>query len=361
MCPYISIAQYLARSSHMHILELNFERSWRGGERQTLYNMQGFRQLGVTVHLLCRKGYPLQQQAEADGFTCFGFHNIFGVLWFLMTKAQRYDVLHIQASQILTYAVLTLPFHRRKLVFTRRVDFVPHGFFTRLKYRTTHQLVAISTAVQRIVETFSGKKGVVISDIVVPEVLNNERATAFLQQQGIAGKKIIATTAALVPHKDPLTMVAAIKALYTMRQDFVFLHFGSGELETEVRAAIQQHSLQEMYLLPGFVDKATDFFSVMDVFVMSSQEEGLGSSVLDAFIYKVPVVSTTAGGLQDLVEDGRSIACAIKDARALAAGIDTALNADTSAMTDKAYTYAVTHHSMQAITKQYMQLFQSAY
>src|ERR1700748_3373340 len=51
----------------MRILELNFERTWRGGERQTLYDMLGFQGLGQQVAVLCRKGFPLQHKAQAEG------------------------------------------------------------------------------------------------------------------------------------------------------------------------------------------------------------------------------------------------------------------------------------------------------
>ncbi len=39
----------------------------------------------------------------------------------------------------------------------------------------------------------------------------------------------------------------------------------------------------------------------MDIFAFPSREEGLGSSVLDAMLLGVPVVSSTAGGLPELV------------------------------------------------------------
>jgi len=101
-----------------------------------------------------------------------------------------------------------------------------------------------------------------------------------------------------------------------------------------------------------------DFFSVMEVFVMSSEEEGLGSSVLDAFVYKVPLVSTTAGGLKDLGRDGRGIMCAPKDAKAIAAGIDKVLNDQQFAgeMTEKACNYVVIQHAMKHISGQYLEL-----
>jgi D-inositol-3-phosphate glycosyltransferase len=42
----------------------------------------------------------------------------------------------------------------------------------------------------------------------------------------------------------------------------------------------------------------------MEVFVLSSYREGLGTSVLDAQAAGVPVVATAVGGVPEMIEDG---------------------------------------------------------
>ena len=46
----------LGHRPRMKILQLNFEKGWRGGERQTLYCMRAFRKAGHEVELMCRLG-----------------------------------------------------------------------------------------------------------------------------------------------------------------------------------------------------------------------------------------------------------------------------------------------------------------
>ena len=67
---------------------MNFERNWRGGERQTLYNMIGFKNAGFDVLLLCRKNSELDIRAKSAGFETFGFNNIFGAFFFLVFKCK---------------------------------------------------------------------------------------------------------------------------------------------------------------------------------------------------------------------------------------------------------------------------------
>ena len=208
----------------MRILELNFERTWRGGERQTLYNMLGFRNAGVSVSLLCRKGYPLEAKAKNEDFEVFSFNNIFAAFFFMIFKGCRFNIFHAQSSHILTWCLFSKPFHRAKIILSRRVDFVPKGMMTKLKYRLTDKIVAVSDAVKNIVESFSGREAVTISDIALPMQINKERARDFLKMQKIdATKHVIGTAAAFVPHKDPLNMVEAVKLLAQKRSDFVFL------------------------------------------------------------------------------------------------------------------------------------------
>lgn len=348
------------RSKSLRVLELNFERSWRGGERQTMYCMSGFRDAGVSVALLCRKNYPLETKAREMGFKTVSFSNVLGALFYLIFNGRKYDVLHAQSSHILTYLVLSKPFHKAKLIFTRRVDFVPHGRMTLLKYKLTDKVVAISTAIKNILKNFGVKDVRLISSASVARPLNEARARKILDELHLpAGTRVIGTTAALVQHKDPLVMVEAVRQLAAIRKDFVFLHFGKGNLEQQMREKITAYGLQDVYHLMGFYENVEDVFSILDVFAMSSEQEGLGSSVLDAFMYKVPVVSTNAGGLADLVSDGRAIACEMKRPDMLAQGMDTLLG--NSEIREKvirrAYDFTLHNHSLQHITGEYFRLF----
>jgi glycosyltransferase involved in cell wall biosynthesis len=342
----------------MNILEVNTEKSWRGGERQTLYNAEGLKQFNHDVTLLCLKGFPLSQHAKAKGIKVIEIKNNISAIWFFLWRAGKYDIIHSQTASNQFHALFSKLFFRVPLVYTRRVDFVPKGKLTLFKYKNTTKVIAISEAIKRILKNFGVPNVEVISDVAVPKILNKVRAKEFLEQNNYLGKKIIATTAALVPHKDPITLVRAIYQLSLTRSDFVFLHFGSGVLKQEVEDEIKKLNLQECFILNGFVNDVEDYFSIMDVFVMSSEEEGLGSSVLDAFLYKVPVAATNAGGLKEVV-NGNGLLSKIKDSEALAYNINELLTSKDlrDTFTETAYRYVLKNHSNEFISLQYDRLF----
>jgi glycosyltransferase involved in cell wall biosynthesis len=323
--------------------------------------MLGFRDAGMSVHLLCRIGSVIEAKAKEEGFVTRSYKNVWGVIFCLLTKGRKYDFIHSQTSQILTYCILTKPFVRTPIIFTRRVDFVPKGFFTKLKYRFTDKIIGVSKAIKDILHAFCKREDIeVIYDIGVKMEPDVNFAKQKLASVKINGRRIVATTSALTGHKDPLTCVAAIKKLVSKRNDFVFLHFGYGDLEEEVAKAIQENQLQDTYLMMGFVEKVENFFPLFEVFVMTSQEEGLGSSVLDAFLYKIPVVSTNAGGLKELINNERGIVCNVKDADAIAEGINSILENSEKGkkFLNNAYDYASKYHGMKYITDQYVALMQ---
>jgi glycosyltransferase involved in cell wall biosynthesis len=58
-----------------------------------------------------------------------------------------------------------------------------------------------------------------------------------------------------------------------------------------------------------------------DVYVMSSREEGLGTSVLDAMARGIPVASTSAGGLPEMLIQGAGLLVPPRNPEALAGAV----------------------------------------
>ncbi len=302
----------------MRVLMLNTEKGWRGGERQTLFSLTGLREVGVRAELLCRSGAPMEEKARAAGVAVYGAPDHLTASAFLALHGRRFDILHAQTGRTHSAAVLTRPFHQRPIVYTRRVDFPPKNGFSTWKYHQTNAVVAISHAIREILENAGITVAEVIPSAVQPRRLHEERAQQLRHKlTDRRTRYLIGAIAALVPHKDPLTMVKAVESLAQRRKDFRFVHFGEGPLRQDMERAIKARKLEDVYRLQGHVEHVEDFYAALDLFAMSSREEGLGSAVLDAFLYGVPVVATSAGGLRETVE-GRGLLAAPGDPEALA-------------------------------------------
>ncbi len=347
----------------MKILQLNFEKGWRGGERQTLYCMQAFRRAGHQVELLARAGGQMAERAAHEGFTVHARDNVAGQFGFLATQGRRYDIIHAQTANTVTWAVLSKWLHGAKVAFSRRTSFVVQPgdeWKTGFKWRHADLIATVSDMAAREPRRL-GLAPVVIRSAVEPREIDQANVDALVAEFGLRGKKVLATSAALIQDKDPLTLIRAVALLARQRSDFVFLHFGGGgNREAQARALVAECGLQGVYQLAGFRRGVEDFYSIMDVFVMASEEEALGSSVLDAFLLRVPVVSTDAGGLRESVQDGRGCLVPVGDHQAMAAGMarlldDAAYRAD---VTERAYAYVRSEHDVTEMGRRYLAQFE---
>jgi glycosyltransferase involved in cell wall biosynthesis len=106
----------------------------------------------------------------------------------------------------------------------------------------------------------------------------------------------------LEKRKDHDTLLEAAAILQREREDVFFVLVGDGDLRGMLEKKAMMLGLRNV-VFEGYQDDPYPYYGVFDLFVMTSQEEGLGSSILDAFRYRVPVVATAAGGIPDLVKD----------------------------------------------------------
>jgi len=313
----------------MNILQLNFERGWRGGERQTLLCMEQFRAAGHEVALLARRGGELALRARAAGFVVHEFGNAMGVAAFLLRKRSAYDILHAQTANMLTWLALLKPYLSAPVVFTRRTAFpVPakREARTAWKWRKVDLMVAISQAAAQEPERL-GVSTQVIPSAIQPRPLDADHLQSFSQAWNLRGRLVLATAAAMTKEKDPCTLIRAVHELSQRRDDFVFLHLGAGgDSESQARSLVRELGLEEQYLFTGFQEGIEDLYRLMDGFVLSSRHEALGTSVLDAFQYGVPVVATDTGGLSEILADGRGLLCPVGDHAAMAMAMDRVLS-----------------------------------
>jgi glycosyltransferase involved in cell wall biosynthesis len=346
----------------MRVLQVNTERTWRGGERQTLYTLESLISQGVECQLMALKNSLMHQKAEVLGIHVITVESMSDTLKKLSNLKGDFDFIHAQTGKAHTQCVLTKIFHQTPIVYTRRVDFVPSGFSTRLKYKFTNKVVSISPAISSILnQSKMCSDSPVISSAVKSRNLDNERALKLKKSLDIQGStKIIGLVSALESHKDPITALKTINELQKTRQDFAVLHFGNGVLFDQVSDTIKGLGLDQLYFQMGHHENVEDYFSIMDVFLMTSKEEGLGSSVLDAFNYEVSVVSTNAGGLNDLVKD-RGFLCNIGDIQCLSRGLSLALDSSKESTEYKvsAKEYCDNEMGVDLMASKYIDLYKS--
>ena len=222
------------------------------------------------------------------------------------------DLIHAHdphAVSMASMALSTMSDPRRPaLVIARRVDFhLKRNAFSRWKYQQVDAAICVSNAIRDMVV----EDGIAESAaFVVHEGVQVERIEALPSADVCKelwlppGSPTVGNIAALVPHKGQRYLVDAAQAVVRAMPDAHILIFGEGELRPALSRQIKHLGLEHHVQLAGFRPDILSLLKGLDVFVMSSLTEGLGTSILDAMAASKPLVGTTAGGIPEAVEDG---------------------------------------------------------
>jgi len=188
------------------------------------------------------------------------------------------------------------------MVLSRRVDFrIQQNTLSKWKYNYTsiQSIVCVSHFIKTVLEKDLKKLDRIK---VVHSGIDLQRFT--FKNTGILRKefniapsiKIVANVAAIAPHKDYFTFVDVAKSL----PQYNFIIIGDGPLENEIKSYAKEKEVNNI-IFTGFLSNIEKYLKSLDCFLITSETEGLGTSILDAMICKIPVVGTRAGGIPEIV------------------------------------------------------------
>ena len=225
------------------------------------------------------------------------------------------DVVHAHDPMAVSLAAMALQMKpalraRPLVVASRRVDFhLKRHAFSRWKYGHVDVFIAASRLIASILERdgIDPARIEVVHDGVNLASIDKQppvdaHATFWLPH----GAPVVVNVAALAAHKGQRHLVAAAARVVREVPDARFVILGEGELREALERQVRDLGLERHVTLPGFRPDVLGLLKTIDLFVMSSVTEGLGSAVLEAMACRRAVVSTRAGGLPEAVVDGET-------------------------------------------------------
>ncbi|GGF89733.1 glycosyltransferase family 4 protein [Paenibacillus aceti] len=120
------------------------------------------------------------------------------------------------------------------------------------------------------------------------------------------GKKVIICPARLSFVKGIDILISALGILKNYRNDWVCWIVGAGDKREELENQVRGLSLQEDCLFLGERDDVPALLNLSDIFVHSCIQDNQPFSVMEAQLAGVPVCVSTAGGLPEMVEHGKT-------------------------------------------------------
>ena len=300
----------------MFSLHIDTAATWRGGQNQVLLTVLGLRERGERAVLVAHPDGELRKRAE-EGLELVplapGHELDLKAAWKLgrVMRRVRPDIVHAHDPHGVAMASMALSMLTAtpspRLVASRRVDFhLKRNSFSKWKYRQVDLFIASSEAIRGILM----RDGVPAEQIVtVHEGINVDRigrlpavnlhAMFFLPHNA----PIVGNVAALVAHKGQRHLINAVPLVLREEPDARFVILGEGPLRAALEHQVKTLHLEKHVVLPGFRDDVLSCIKAVDLFVMSSETEGLGTSLLDAMAAGKPTIGTDVGGIPEAIED----------------------------------------------------------
>jgi glycosyltransferase involved in cell wall biosynthesis len=139
-------------------------------------------------------------------------------------------------------------------------------------------------------------------------ILNGAKLEKFRKTPAQPGSMLpsvrFGMAARLVAEKDHYTLLRAFAVVRQSIPEAELKIAGDGPLKEPLMAFAEELGLAESVTFLGALPDTAAFFSQLDVFVLSSLNEGLPLAVLEAMAAGLPIVATRAGGVEEAARDG---------------------------------------------------------
>lgn len=328
----------------MKVLHLSSERTWRGGEQQIAYLMQELRKLGVENFAAARTNSEFSLKMKAQNFPVFELPfsselDLF-TAWKIkkIIEREKIDLVHLHSGHSHTLGVLAHVLGgKARLVLSKRTNYpVKNNFLSKWKfnYDSISKILCVSDEITKTMEKSLKKteKLVTVYSGIDLEKFSKVAQKNIRQLLKLdLNSKIVMNSSAIAEEKDYQTFINVAELLVKKYPNLHFVIFGEGSQKNEMIKLVEEKKITNSVHFVGFRDDLTTLMPSADLFLMTSKNEGLGTSLLDAFVAKVAVVSTDAGGIPEIVKHAKTgLVASVGDVKMLANHVEKLLFLDSS-------------------------------
>ncbi len=323
----------------MTVLHISGATSWGGNEQQLIDIIPALKKLNVKSLVFGVKNSPLHNKCEENSIQFIYSEteklNKFSNYKFLkqLVKDINPSIIHLHTSNSITVFVISDLLYKLKTptVFSKKGMGNSMSWLSLYKYnyKNINAVLCVSEAVRKSMKAKimklknHHKLKVVYEGINIDRLqLSSLETTNTFSIDNNKNKFTIGNIANHNPAKDLVTLIKAIDYLVNEIgfKKFHLYQIGAYSKHTAgLKELIEELNIKNYISLVGFVKGVEQVFSKFDIYVMSSEREGLPLTIYEAFYKKIPVVSTKAGGIPEVISDGvNGFLVKIKDYKKLA-------------------------------------------
>lgn len=297
----------------MNLLHISGKKDWGGGENQlllTLIELQKAQR--VNQFFLCPSNSAINLKvkdstSKVKVFTATKSINLdprFMYAIFSVIKRERIDLIHVHDPDAHALVVFATDFFRLKTnVILHKKTIFPikdkKSSIYKYNHRSIKHIICVSEASKKSIE--EKVKNIPVSVIydaiaIKEQTINSLKDTDVFTVLNVANHN---------RHKNLFTFLeVANKCISIENLPFKFIQVGHGKLTKELVQKRDDLKLATAVEFKGFVENVDAYYATSNVFLFTSVREGLGVSLLEAIKFKLPIVSSNAGGIPEVIDHG---------------------------------------------------------
>lgn len=196
--------------------------------------------------------------------------------------------------------------------------------------RHSRAVVAVSRDTRSDIERCLGVPGESVQ-VIINGVSSRagQRATLRRELQLSDADLLVVALGNVSPRKAHILLLRALLELRARRPELrwhlAIAGTDQGAAPELLRVAAEQDVADRLHLL-GHRSDTEDVLAAADVFAMSSLHEGMPLAIIEAMFARRPIVSSSAGGIAEMIADGREgLLTPVGDASAMSAALERLL------------------------------------
>ncbi|GAB6182650.1 glycosyltransferase family 4 protein [Thermodesulfovibrio hydrogeniphilus] len=297
----------------LKILHTEWSDGMGGQEKRVLYECKGLMEKGHSVTLVCREKSRIKEKAIELGIEVITLplrkpYDIESIIKLVkILKQKKVNIINTHSGiDSWIGAIAGKIAGVKAIVRTRHLNLpLRRNIFNFVHYLPDLFITCGENMRKNLIENngFPSEKVISIPTGVEEKFFYVKRDKSIKQKFGLdQNNQIIINVGILRLVKNhELTIIAFSKVLNEFPFAKLFL-IGEGPRKNFLMDLVKKLNIENSVIFTGFQEDVTPFYSVADVFVLSSKSEGLPQALLQAMAVGVPVVATAVGGVPEVVK-----------------------------------------------------------
>ena len=298
------------------ILHTESSKGWGGQEQRTLRESTGLMQLGCRVLIACPPEAEIGRRAAAAGvevrhcpmrqsYDLQAVGRLLGLI-----RRENVDVINTHSGRDSFLAGVAGRLSRRKPIIVR-TRHLALPITSKISYSVLpHRVVTVSEYVRQYLlnEGIKPEQVVAIHTGIDIKRFSPVNVAGDLRRElGISAEALLIGTVGILRYrKGHHILLDAIPTVLERFPDARFVIAGNGPQEENIRNRISELGLEQHVIMLGLRNDIPTILNSIDLFVLPTLQEALGTSFLEAMAMEKAVIGSNVDGVGEVIREGEN-------------------------------------------------------